>query len=271
MKDRTERRAELGLSQAAAASNAGLSLATWRRWEDNPDSVTFKTRDACERVLAVESELSKALAKSAGSFEKSWCDSARLTPRQAYAIALSFDLWADGDLQMWLENSDEGPLHNIGPFVHFDRRVMFHVGENRAWVEAIRERCLAISDEVESGVLPFDRPGAYIDELLIATALLVAPDFLSDMPEVFEGIKPRSADDEGDLYLMGDDDWDLVSDGFDDICRWDEWEVPLHTNHPLLPAILGVRHPFTWFDLVPATGPGYLQRLLGLVLEHDEA
>jgi hypothetical protein len=27
------------------------------------------------------------------------------------------------------------------------------------------------------------------------------------------------------------------------------------------------RHPFTWFDHVEPTGPGYLQRLSGLVLE----
>lgn len=62
-------------------------------------------------------------------------------------------------------------------------------------------------------------------------------------------------------------DWDVVSDGFGDACRWDECEAPLRQGHPLLLAILAERHPFTWFDLAEPTGPGYLQRFSGPVVE----
>lgn len=272
MNTRLARRLELDLTQSLAATSAGVSLATWRRWEEDPDAVSSKTREACENVLADHSETSRTLAKSAAQFEKSWRNCLYLTPRQAFAIALTLDLWADTDIREWLGAPADEPLHEVSPFARFDRRVMFHVGENRAWAEKVRERCYAISDEIENGVLPFNRDGAYIDELLIAAALTEAKDFLSDMPEIFERISPRSASDTDDKedYAINDDDWDVVSDSFDDMCRWDEWEVPLYANHPLLPAVLADRHPFTWFDVVPATGAGYLQRLQGLLAKQDE-
>lgn len=272
MNERMDRRAELGLSQATAAASAGLSLATWRRWEESPDSVSAKTRQACEGVLAEESELSRALTKSAVSFEESWGEDPSVTPRQAYALALTLDMWADGELESWVRNP-QGPLHEVGPFVQFDRRVMFYLDGNRAWVEATRERCYAISDEIERGVLPFDRPGAYIDELLVAAALPEAQAYLADMPEIFDRILPRGADrnsDSEERYWVDDQDWDGVSDGFDDRCQWDEWEVPVMKDHPLLPAVLAERHPFTWFDVVSASGPGYLQRLQGSLMDDGE-
>ncbi|WP_426718196.1 hypothetical protein [Corynebacterium auriscanis] len=90
---------------------------------------------------------------------------------------------------------------------------------------------------------------------------------LKDRPELFEQIPSREAVDDDDIYLIGDDDWDVVSDGFDDVCRWDEWEVPILQGHPLLPAILAERHPYTWFHGGEPSGPGYLQRLSGLVVD----
>src|SRR5699024_6422393 len=98
MNERIERRNDLGLTQTSAATNAGVSLATWRRWEEDPESVSCKTREACERVLASEMEFSGALSKSAAAFEAAWGNSARLTPRQAYAIAMELVGWADTEL-----------------------------------------------------------------------------------------------------------------------------------------------------------------------------
>ncbi|MGO2655423.1 MAG: hypothetical protein ACTH93_06280 [Pseudoclavibacter sp.] len=269
MTERTERRSELGLTQSAAALSAGVSLATWRRWEEIPESVSAKTREACERVLARETEFSRALSKSADAFEAAWGESRRLTPRQAYAIAMELDGWADLGLSEWIDHPDE-PLHQVPPFDLFDLRVMMLVGESRAWAEAVRLRCYSISSDIESGVLPFDRPGALIDEVLIGAALDGAQSSLEDMPELFDRIAPRVsvADDENEDYLIGDDDWDIVSDGFDDACRWDEWEVPLLRGHSLLPAILANRHPYRWFDLTEASGPGYLHALAGLLVEN---
>ncbi|RYF61013.1 MAG: hypothetical protein EOO27_03705 [Comamonadaceae bacterium] len=69
---------------------------------------------------------------------------------------------------------------------------------------------------------------------------------------------------------MADEEWDAVSDRFDNLCRWDEWEVPLYADHDLLPAILAERNPFNWFDRAEATGAGYLQKLSGLVVDDTE-
>lgn len=268
MNERTDRRTELDLTQTDAARRAGVSLATWRRWEEAPGSVSEKTRRACESALERVSESDLALSKEVAAFTRAWQDSPRLTPRQAYAIALELDMWDDLHLSSWISDPT-GPLYDVPPFDEFDLRVMMLVGESRAWAEAVRRRCRVLSDEIEAGRLPFDRPGPLIDEVLIGAALTGAQASLEDMPEIFERVPARKAvDDEAeDEYLLGDDDWDAVSDGFDDACRWDEWEVPLRQGHPLLPVILAERHPFTWFDLVEPTGPGYLQRLSGFVLE----
>lgn len=263
MSERSDRRVELDLTQADAARKAGVSLATWRRWEEGPDAVSAKTRIACEGVLERVSEFERALSKSAAAFTDAWGDSPRLTPRQASAIAVELDGWADGEIAEWLRDPRE-PLHDVAPFHHFDLRVMMLVGESRAWVEAVRQRCRIVSDEIESGTLPFDRRGPLVDEVLIGAALEGAQASLQDMPELFERIPPREVEDEE--YLIGDDDWDSVSDGFDDGCQWDEWEVPLRCGHPLLPAVLAQRHPFRWFDADEPSGAGYLQRLSGLVV-----
>jgi hypothetical protein len=68
---------------------------------------------------------------------------------------------------------------------------------------------------------------------------------------------------------LSDEDWDLVRDQFDDRCRWDEWEIPLHRNHPLLDAVLADRHPYTWFDPSEGWGAGRLQRLTGVTAEQE--
>lgn len=266
MTDRVDRRTQLDLTQADAARKAGVSLATWRRWEENPSSVSAKTRSVCEQVLEGVSEFERALTKSAAAFTNAWLDSPRLTPRQAYAIAVVLDGWNDLDIAEWLRDPSE-PLHEVAPFYHFDLRVLMLVGESRAWAEGVRRRCRLISDEIEAGILPFDRPGPLIDEVLMGAALPAAQELLEDMPEVFERISARDEIEDDDVYLIGDDDWDAVSDGFDDVCEWDEWEVPLMTGHPLLPAVLADRHPFTWFDGGEPSGHGYLQRLSGLIVD----
>ena len=268
MNERTDRRHELGLTQVRAAERAGLSLATWRRWEEDPQSVGGRTRDACEQVLEMKTDLERALAKSAAAFEKAWGRCPDLTPRQAYAIAITLDFWADTEISEWIRRPDE-PLHQIMPFDIFDLRVMMLVGESRAWAEAVRERCCVLSEEIEQGVLPFDRPGPYIDEVLIGAAFSSAQERLSDTPDPFERIAPRtgSGDDEDEDYLIGDDDWDAVGDDFEDRCQWDDWRLPLIPGNPLLPIVLADRHPFSWFNEVPPSGHGYLRRLAGMVVE----
>lgn len=263
MNERREAREKLGLTQGDAARRAGVSFATWRRWEEDPSTVKASTATACAEVLDREASFRSALAAEQASFIASWEGSPYLTPRQAYAIAGCLDFWADLSLGEWLKDPASEPLHTVTPFEQLDPRVMMLVGESRAWAALARRRCLAVSEEIKNGILPFDRDGCFFDELLMALALPYAEASLADEPDLFSGlpIATASADDDYDLL---DDEWDSVSDGFDDRCRWDEWEIPLIWNHPLLRTILEERHPFTWLDPTKATGAGYLNRLIGI-------
>jgi hypothetical protein len=146
---------------------------------------------------------------------------------------------------------------------------MMLVDDNLAWAAAAAKRCHAVADEIGRGTIPFDRPGCYFDELLIGAALLEARDLEEMLPDLFDAL-PRRVTPSDDRWVT-DDDWDAVSDGFDDRCRWDEWEVPVYRNHPLLSVILAERHPFQWFEPAAGTGPGYLQRLSGLVVDEDDS
>lgn len=248
MGELTKRRVEFGLTQDEAARKAGVSLASWRRWELDPDSVSVKTCVACEGVLESAAEFKRVFSKSCEAFTSSWKDSPRLTPRQAYAIGLQLDFWADTDIAEWLQDPNV-PLYEVSPFTHFDLRVLMHVGENRAWVEGVRQRCYVISDEIQSGTLPFDRPGPLIDEILIGASLDDAQTLLGEEPELFAQIPSREGKGDDEKFEIGDDDWDLVVDGFHDVGESEDWEIPLWKWHPLLPVILAQRPPFTWFDL----------------------
>ena len=53
---------------------------------------------------------------------------------------------------------------------------------------ALAQRCEAVPKEIANGVLPFDRAGRFIDELLIALALPYAEGDLQDMPDLFDGL-----------------------------------------------------------------------------------
>lgn len=179
------------------------------------------------------------------------------------------ELWED-NLREWLEGGyPNEPLHTMAPFSNFDCRVMIYVNENKAFAEKTWERCRVVAEQVSHGILPFHRDGCFFDELLIAAALGEAQDHLTEMPELFEGIPPRLSPVDEDMPVT-DDDWDMVSDAFDDQCRWDEWEVPVYTDHPLLAAIIAERHPYTWFDPSPPTGPGHLRQLAGRVVGDDD-
>ncbi|MCL3776865.1 MULTISPECIES: helix-turn-helix transcriptional regulator [unclassified Actinomyces] len=241
-----EKRREAGLTQQEAATRAGVSVATWRRWEMDPQAVSEATCKACEAVFE-ERRVDSAWASEARDYVAAWEDSPRLTPRQACAISLSLEVWADVDLRDWIDNPAD-PLHLVEPFNQFDPRVMIRVGENRAWAECVAERCMAIATEIRAGVLPFDRPGPFIDEVLMGVGLERAKIYLVDQPDMFEEVPERVGVESGDEWLVGDEDWDAVSDGFDDECRWDMWEVPLYRRHPLLPVLLRENPPITWCD-----------------------
>lgn len=51
MTTQSDQRTEIGLTQEQAARRAGVSLATWRRWERDPTSVTEDVRAQCQGAL----------------------------------------------------------------------------------------------------------------------------------------------------------------------------------------------------------------------------
>lgn len=255
-----ERRVTLGLSLEAAARTSGISAESWRRYEAGAgirrDKVAGVAKALKLRSLDDLRPNQAVLADYERAIIDNWSSSDRLTCRQALALATTIDHWADLYLGGWLEDSASSDrLDEIPPFGYFDKRIMMLVGENRAWVAKARERCRAVGDEIIRGVLPFDRPGCYFDEVLMAAALLEAPDMLSDEQGFFENIPAVERDGSGsdgdqdeEEYGPADSDWDSASDLFDDLAQWDDWEVPVRNNHLLLRTILENRHPFTWFD-----------------------
>lgn len=248
-----QRRAELGLTQNEAALKAGVSLATWRRWEKAPESVGESTRIACEAVLDEQGITQRSQAET-DAFAAAWAGSSRLTPRQATAVAWTLTYWADVDLADWIKNPAE-PLHQLPPFSQLDLHIMMLVAENRAWAEAVQRRCYSVAKEISQGVLPFDRPGRLIDELVVILALHEAEGLLDDMPQLFENIPACVAVDDGDGdddeggFILDDSDWDTVMDDLFEDYRWDQTEVLQRANHPLMPLVLAELPPFAWFDV----------------------
>lgn len=235
MTQRRQTREEINLSQAAAASRAGVSLATWRRWEEDPEAVSANTQGKCERVLETKSARGRAREDWEIQAEQLWNDHPLLTPRQAVHLGVQLDMW-----QSQIECAAVGePLYNIGPFVSLDPRVLIHVNENRTWLYLACQRINALSDEIHEGVLPFDRDGCFFDEVLMACLQDWAEETWPDEDlEWMDGI-PAQEDD---------DDWGAVADAFDGAAHWEDWKMPTELGSRFLPMLLAVRHPFTWFD-----------------------
>lgn len=229
--------------------------------------MSAKTATACERVLgvtAVARARDEGLEAESKEYQlqiaETWKGSDRLTPRQAAALSTVLSVWSD-EINYWLEGVLEGhpkissgPLSEAIPFA-IDPRVMMLIGENFAWAGLAKDHCAAISDEIEAGQLPFDRPNCcYFDEAILGIALQAAEDSLNDQPEIYQHIPPRTtidlsdADDEDAGYLLGDDDWGSVRDHFDNDASWGDWDVLMYSDHPLMRYLLTMRHPFTWFD-----------------------
>ncbi|ORV20234.1 hypothetical protein AWB99_07220 [Mycolicibacterium confluentis] len=237
----------MDFSQATAAARAGVSLATWRRWEEDPEAVSASTRIKCGGVLDAERAIHErrvALRAEHEKVERQWNDHPLLTPRQALAIRTQLDMWQDLFLGPWLESSGaSGPLYTVSPFDSLDPRVMVYVNDNKAWAYLARQRCIAVRDEMGCGLLPFDRAGCFFDEVLMALVIdWLEETYDDDVAEgAFNGLPSH----------RNDGHWNAVSDAFDNAARWAEWDVPAIIGHPLLPAMLAERHPFTWFDAPP--------------------
>lgn len=254
MDNRKAKRTQLGFSQGEAARLAGVSLATWRRWENDESSVSARTQKLCEQVLRTtlqneELDHDSQLEEVWEHFTQAWQDNPSISPRQAFAISCILNEWADAEIYTWLLKPENQPLDEIPPFHLFDLRVLFYINNNHAWAEKTRERCHIISEELEKGILPFDRVNCFMDEVLMAATLQIAPTCINDDPSLFSGIPSRQGTCDPDNDYRPDNDWDGLADYFDDCCRWDDWETPLMNDSELLSDLLALRHPFTWFNI----------------------
>lgn len=245
MSERRRQREAIDLSQAAAAARAGVSLATWRRWEENPDVVSGSTRTKCEQVLdaqrAIHERHRRQLAEENENIDRLWRSHPLLTPRQASGIMVQLDMWQHLFIGTWLEGrGPKEPLHTVSPFDELDPRVMIHVNDNQAWAHLARQRCITVRDEMHCGVLPFDRDGCFFDEILMALVVDWVAETYDDSEAEgsFDGIAPHE----------NDDDWVTVSEVFNDAARWRSWKIPTIVGHELLPTVLAQSHPFSWFD-----------------------
>ncbi|MCL1840901.1 MAG: helix-turn-helix domain-containing protein [Propionibacteriaceae bacterium] len=252
MNERKRRRMSLGMSQTEAAAEAGVSPTTWHNWEEHPERVSAATRIACEAVLdSAESELANA-AEFVRHIAVAWRDCPTLTPRQALALAMSLTFFGNVSIATWLDDPSSRPLYEVPPFDAFDLRVMMRIDENRAWAQAASRRCHEVVRGIENGVLPFDRPGCFFDEVVMAPAWAMGESLPRDDSDFYADVPARTSATCPPGWLC-DDDWELVHEHFVKICRWPDWELPLMPGHPHLAALLSGRHPFTWFDVLPSS------------------
>lgn len=250
MNERMQRRLKMDLTQAEAARRAGRSLDTWRKWEAEPSSVGDESRRRCAAVLRLEIHEVPAEPGVGELYVRTWGECPFMTPRQAYAISVQLDIWNDAHIAEWVRSPDE-PLHTVDPFDAFDLRVMMLLGENRAWAAGVAERCTVIAREIEGGVLPCDRPGPYIDEVLFGAAIPAAREWAEDDPSLMESVPPREEpglDANDDVYRVEDDDWSELYGEFDDRSRWIHYDVPLYKGNAVLRTLLNEQPPLTWLD-----------------------
>jgi DNA-binding XRE family transcriptional regulator len=251
MNERKQRRMQLGMSQAEAAELAGVSPTTWHKWEDDPERVSETTRRLCEAALGQAEVDDVQAAEFVRHIAVAWRDCPTLTPRQALGLAMSLTFFGNISIAGWLDDPEMQPLHEVAPFDAFDLRVMMRIDENRAWAQAALLRCREVAGGIENGVLPFDRPGCFFDEVVMAPALAMARSLpIDDAPGLFQEVPARTHSDCPKGWVC-DDDWDQVHEHFHEICRWPDWELPLMVGHPHLAALLSGRHPFLWFDALP--------------------
>jgi DNA-binding XRE family transcriptional regulator len=111
-----QRRERLGMTPREAAARAGVSRATWNKFEADPTAVRPSTAKRCELALAPATPLSRGWGQEEralmSSVAESWADGP-LTPRQAYALMTVLGEWADTELQPWLEGEVGHLAHQV--------------------------------------------------------------------------------------------------------------------------------------------------------------
>lgn len=219
-----ERRELLGLTQGGAAAKAGVSLATWRRLETEPDA-TFRqsTVRAVEEVLKVAPG-GLALLRAGEEpplfdvprpRESAWLERIAhsftgdpLTPRQAFKIAMSTAGMDDDAFVQWDDYlRGRCGVDELWLICELPDWVLFIV--NNLWLQRFREAIIDIGGRIEQGELPRTRCIAERVALCIV---------LDHAEHVSSDIDSESIEDDPDTAALfphrGDveDDWEGVAE-----------------------------------------------------------
>ena len=253
------RRTELGMTQAEAAAKAGVSLATWRRFEQTPElGYRGDTIRGVLRALKLSREELAALLGGqdptiAGRSEaKDWTVAwnrlwqasnwPSFTPRMAAAIQSSLDMARDmleGSLGDSSFDPEDWPV-----LAELDPRVFIEVGENKAWFRAVIRRLDHLVAAMNKGQLIDESCESFADAVLFGAAVRHTADTWDDAADAWPDLTdaPTVGDEESSC-----DRWDDFLEDLDDRMPYREWNCAFaeyrRTRH-----LLNHRPPRTWFD-----------------------
>ena len=263
-----QRRKQLDLTQVEAARLAGVSLATWRRFETSTDSgISEESLRPIARVLRIAPAVLERIRSDPDlSLEDvhmteykipppEWAEkfnehfqSSPLTPLQAAALFLGARFLGDSEGVMWEELvTGRIKVNEAEPFARLHPQVLFCV--NQAWLAEFLGTFLSIADELDRGRVPY--PACIAEEVALWLSLGVAEDF-ADVGDVEHG--PFSALNDGgedgdwamlESALFQEDhhfEWLLRDQGFptalvEELVRADSefhphrWWVPFESDH----------------------------------------
>ncbi|MFF3224628.1 LacI family DNA-binding transcriptional regulator [Nocardia suismassiliense] len=242
-------------TQPELARLAGVSLSTVTRWMKDPNSVREASRVKLERA---NSKKSAPGHTEIAKYDRAWSESKILTPRQAFLIVGTIDLWQDYLDAM----ADSDEIDEISPFDSIDARVLFPASGNRLWLRHAGKEMRHHITMLTRGIHPVEHHHSFFDEVLFTTAISYAPSteeqYLEaeiEMPgEIPLGDEEDFEDDQGvnapwddwgslmERILLG---WSPVADELSAI-------LPFHVVDPHVePSTIGevsVPHPFEWFN-----------------------
>jgi transcriptional regulator with XRE-family HTH domain len=269
------RRNELGITQAEAATKAGISLATWRRFEQSPGlGYRGDTIRGVQRALKLTHEeltnlLGEDLPTVAEQPEKAWIGPwnelwratswPSISPLMACAIQVALDSGRDM-LESDIDSSNFDPAQ--WPVLEeLDPRVFIEVGENRPWYRALAGRMRHLVEAMSKGQLIDESCECFADAALFGAAVRHAADTWEMAAEVWPGLgnilpiehdgaeshDKADGEEHDDRDDVDNDRWDLFTDDLDDRMPYREWDCVFpeyrKTRH-----LLNHRPVKTWFD-----------------------
>ncbi|GAA4619436.1 hypothetical protein GCM10023195_87870 [Actinoallomurus liliacearum] len=256
-----------GLTQVDAARAARISVATWRRAEEDPSSVSAKTRAAVERVLKTarrkmqgktreEVEVAEHVRRLNACFGM---EGSALTPAMAAQLAVTSDSLQDLDGQDWSDTS--------GMTERLPQAVLFRVYGNRAWLNRLAETYREMAIRIGRGGRPWPRTMA--EEFVLHSSIEWGRGTWDDMPpwEYLDGLERRDNDGDWRGVTMELSHFPL---GFPDLVD-DEMASRVTDGRIYLSRL----HPYRWWEPLEMTleewrsaspegvaSPGFISRML---------